>query len=1109
MPDLATITGLSPDALTHLQDIPAQVEQLASTAENLLSGLRDGTSTANPVGALFSGLTSLASDAAAVPGLGDVVAQIEDVLGALPSSALAEVETIGRAIEDVLALLGPLRDVLASGGLESAVAQAAAKAVDSIGQLSSADTDVASVLGEVTEFIRLFEAMVGWADAPPSSEAVVDLLTRALVGTSADLLTAPAAALDRAIAPLQALVPDGPDRTLWRGLPGDLKVAFDDLAAGVAGGVSWPDTEAAVGRIRGQLEAGAAARDRLAMASVSAVVSVDLSGLAGVASALRAVPPVTPVQLTPILDGLRGQLTAIVAELEGLSPTPDQVRTLARELVGRFVDFIDASPIGQLRAMLVNAQERFLREIEGLPFGDVAHEAQAALLHLASTLDVIDPEAVRRPVREFFDQLDQRIAQLSGDAVKQALQQLWSQVEDVVNQVSGLVQQASATITGAVDHLAGFVGDASSSLQQVNKQVETVKAAIEGFDLQPATDAVVDAFHALRDKVADLHVEELPAPARVPLQAAAEAVRQIDVTAEVSGPLDQALGRLDPTAAIRTVAGSLEQFVAGLRSLDPAALAGQLDAPVDAMLSALSQFGPDQFKGLIEQALQPVADAIRSIDAAELLRPVLRLAAELTAKVDSLLDPDVIFGPLEDLFKPVTDAIDAIAPARLIDLLTPHAGPAGQGAAAVAGPPAAFTGAGALLRDALPAGPEAADELFGFRPGDLLVPLIDIHRKLMATFGGLADTVLDQAGTLLHDVLYGRLQSLHPVSVEARIGAGLGAVLDDFDAAAVSARLAEAADAYVSAARAIAAAATSRPAQDQAVADRVVAAMTALDPLALVPDVAQADTVRDAVRWASDRVDVAELRLSFTAVGPDLLELLPDLFRTASLDAAAIRQALAALDPSPVRQQVNDLFDQAGQRVVGLSEALLAGVDEMGKAVEDFLVPVTPAHLAGLASQLHAAVKEQLLALGPAAQKEAVRPVFDTVKRQLSVIDPSFLVPELNGLRDQLAASVAGLADGFVPDRGPFDELQVRVAALKPSQILAPLVDRLKPVSDFIDQLDPAAILQPIIDAFAQIRAGLPDKLRQVEDAVDEVLAALEGGGGGGSESGGTGVSLG
>jgi len=195
--------------------------------------------------------------------------------------------------------------------------------------------------------------------------------------------------------------------------------------------------------------------------------------------------------------------------------------------------------------------------------------------------------------------------------------------------------------------------------------------------------------------------------------------------------------------------------------------------------------------------------------------------------------------------------------------------------------------------------------------------------------------------------------------------------------------------------------------------------------------------------------------------------------------------------------------------VVGLSEALLAGVDEMGKAVEDFLLPVTPAHLVGLASQLHAAVKEQLLVLGPAAQKEAVRPVFDTVKRQLSVIDPSFLVPELNGLRDQLAVSVAGLADAFVPDRGPFDELQVRVAALKPSQILAPLVDRLKAVSDFIDQLDPAEILQPIIDAFARIRAGLPDMLRQIEDAVDEVLSALEGGGGGGSESGGVGASLG
>jgi hypothetical protein len=170
--------------------------------------------------------------------------------------------------------------------------------------------------------------------------------------------------------------------------------------------------------------------------------------------------------------------------------------------------------------------------------------------------------------------------------------------------------------------------------------------------------------------------------------------------------------------------------------------------------------------------------------------------------------------------------------------------------------------------------------------------------------------------------------------------------------------------------------------------------------------------------------------------------------------------------------------------------------------VEEFLLPVSPGHVIQLGRRLHAALKEQILAVHPNTFKDEVQLIFDAVKAKLRAFDPAFLADELNGLRDSLIAALRALVDQLLPDMAPFVELQERLAQLKPSQILRPAVEALKPVTDAIALLDVNTLAQPLIDAVDRVRRDIPEVVSRVEGGLDDVLAAIpEGGASGASAS--------
>ena len=110
------------------------------------------------------------------------------------------------------------------------------------------------------------------------------------------------------------------------------------------------------------------------------------------------------------------------------------------------------------------------------------------------------------------------------------------------------------------------------------------------------------------------------------------------------------------------------------------------------------------------------------------------------------------------------------------------------------------------------------------------------------------------------------------------------------------------------------------------------------------------------------------------------------------LDGAGLLGALRALDPAPIRDEVNTLFDEAGQFLAGLGDVVVAAFEEIATAAEDLLLPLNPSALLGLVDAASTqGVLAQVEALAPATLAEHVRLVFAAVRRQLEALDPAQL----------------------------------------------------------------------------------------------------------------------
>jgi hypothetical protein len=1084
--------------LQNLEEIPRRIETLVETARTALEAVRSGQDGGNPLGALLTALGGVGEVSEQLPSFDAVLQPISEVTGRLPDRALADIAATRASVESALGFFGEGKDLILSGRLDQVLEQGVGRVLDAATSRLRPGDEVNAMFGELAEFFRLFGSLLEWRSRPPSAEQLADFLARVLIGAPRDVLQRPVQLVDAALRPLEQLLPPGADLTLWRTAHTERTAFWAGIEASFATGVAvdWARIEGELRTEARRMLEARAARDRLLSQTITALAGVRLdASLSSVGPAAAAVPKLPDFRLSALLQGLRAQIESIATDLESWSPTPEEARALVRRLTDGLREFLEKSPLGQLRNLLLDFQHRLLVAIESLPFTGFAREAERFLRDIAVAIDSLDAESLTRPIQDFFTDVENRIQTGGPDAVRNAVEGLWENVDNAFAEINGELATLRQTLEELVGNLTGLLEQLQPAIEKISESVGRIKLLLDEFDILEAADLVVEELHKLRDQVAELDYSKLPSAALSVLHEGAQLLRGIDVAGAVNPPLSEELAKVDPAPLLRqastTIGGALNQ----LQQFDPQSIVQLLDRPVDELLTVLRDFGPDRLRALIQEALRPVEDAVRGLDATQLLAPVTRLFAELTVRIDSILNPDVIFAPLEEVFRPVETLIDAIEPGRLLSLVAPHSEHIGETVGSAAGPPSVMTSAGSTLKQSIGLAPEADEPLFGFRPGDLLIPLIDIYRKFREVFDPIDATVVEPAVRLLREAFQLSLQALQPQTISLRAEAALSVIVADFDPAAVSDRLALAVDGYhAAAARLASAARTDLSAGDAAIVARIRLILPDLNPLLLVPAPTQVEGVLTASASVRATIDLSAIRAAIPGLNA-MQRFLPAFLSVAEGGVNGLRQFIDDLDPSRLRIQINETFDRIGRRIVALQEPLMAGIDELMAAVEDFLLPISPGHIVELARRLHAALKEQILALSPARLKDDVKPIFDAVKAKLNVFDPQFIADQLNGLRDALLQTLREMVDGLLPDMSGFVTLQERVAALKPSQLLQPAVEALQPVSDLIAQLDVSQVFEPLIDAIDRVRNDLPEVVSRIEGALDEVLDAIPEGG--------------
>ena len=1100
MPELVVrVTNLSPEDLSKLQALPAQVEALVKTAKAGVDAVRSGASGGNPLSALFSTLVDVGGKAQSLPGAGDLMADVQKLVDALPSGTLADLPKITQAIEELLTLFGPLRDAILKGNWESVIGQVVDKAGEAVSSLGQETSEIAALYQPLRDVFGLLGELLSFRSHLPKPEDVARVLAKALVGVDGDFLDKPNQALNAALEPLSAIVPDLPEVETWESASTDLLSFWATLDARFAAGVAidWRGLATTLESAHATLLSLQVARDKVLAALVVNLGTVKLPGLDLVATQVRAVEPIEPATLAPMLNDVRSQLKGVLAGLTAWTPTEAEARATVDDLVARMLGFLGDSPLGQIRTSLINFQQTLLQKIESLPLRSVARQAEQALMNVAAEIEGIHPERLRKPIHDFFVDLGEKMATVQPTAVKGALADLWAGVETALGQVKTLIDQLSTAMAGAVAHVGDFMAGAEPTLKEISDAVGQIKAQLESFDLSQPTDAVVAELAKLRDKVASLDLSSLPGTAVSALKVGAEALRSIDLTAAVKQPVDDALAKIDPTPLLNQAAGALAGATQAIRDINPANVVTKLDQPVDEIISAIGSFGPGELRKLLEKALEPLKQALRSLDLGVLLAPVTHLYDQLFAKVDAVLSPDLIFAPIEKAMKPIDDLLEALSPIHLLDMLAGHSGELGKKMVGAARSPSVVSDGGAVLKEAFKSVADETDPLFGFRPGDMLMPLVDLHHTVMSCVESLPDEILGPAARQLYDATFGRLQALIPSSIEGRMTASCSGVLELADPAQLATALTVPAAQYrVLADRlADAAAATVAP-EDQPYVDRVIELLPDLDPLALLPSSDQSEAVAGALLDVRGALDLTELKASFGQLEQAMENVLPPFLARINQGPGALKDALRSLDPAPLRQDLNDTFDEIGKRLVALQPVLLGALEQIATAIEAYVLPLMPGQIVVLAQQLYEATKQELYACGPLGLRDGVKAIFDAIKEDFKVLDPSFLVKEIEGLRDQLIAQVDKMVDDLLPPADTFDGVATRLAAMKPSRLLAPLIEDLKPLTDLLAKLDPSTLMQPLIDAIARVKDEVPASLDRLEVAIDDVLAAFPDGGG-------------
>jgi hypothetical protein len=1001
----------------------------------------------------------------------------------LIADVAAELEKLVKLFEGMIAQFGGDGSIVdrlleGAGGLEKLLGDVSGRLVESL----------PLKLPDSVETLFATLRTLGAGGAPDSRQAA-ELLARFLMGLDLRALGAPAHALEDFFGRIRVAGGDlGGLHLEMQNLTLQVRSASALLLAPqidvAAAGAALTGVRTGVELLLNNSLAGAVAKVNQDLAAINPDAFV--TALRGALGAFPAAAPgvkfdleqdlVTPLRaLAAAVDRLTPEaLTAMFQEMkEGMVAAADHagIQDMLTAVDGIFDIIIDQMrrvPLRQLRDELINALIALEAKIRGLPALQTPHLFGEQIQTVRTAIAKVDTASIQQKVNEFAAKID--------DAAKKF------PIHEIKDEVSGLID----TVKQALDQF-------KPALDALGKQLDDLGKEIEGIDFSAAGQASIGLIKDIRANVEKaVGSGDLPEPAKLAIGTAAGALKGINVTVEVGKPFDDALAQIDPKIVLAPIDPALAKVREVLGKVSPQALIDQLDKPFQDVLAALEKLKPAALLAGLSAEFAQFTDLVGKLDPRALVAP---LEAEFQKAIDALrsaLDPAPLFAPLREAYAKLQQLID------LVDLEKVF----GRIFTGVAGLPATVADAlhGAAAQHVPGTVPAAAGDRRDLKFGDILRPLIALIAQVKRAIIRMAEHLIGEALALLET----------PLGVLRRLAEGGHSLLADV-AQEIDKRL-QAVDIFAASGPAVElrAALTELQLISAGLSGNAQASLGPLTAsVSLDAHVGAIAAPWDMLQATGGKIReslaVPALVVQLQRLDDTLLRIIPAPLRDGSLPAAAadkINALFDALDLTPVAAELDALGDKIQTKLLTLANDVANNIIDLWNSVLDLVSPLLPVGLIKRVQDGMQRIRAELTVLDPAPIQAEVAHLLDVVLGVLNNFSPTKLVADLGGIIDDIRAQLATLDPAkLLGQLDPIAQVIDNLRTLKPSVVLAPLLDSTKELTAALEALTKVPFGDALIQATAKLKAALQAVVEAVEQELKALLDYLEGLSGGGGVS--------
>jgi hypothetical protein len=216
--------------------------------------------------------------------------------------------------------------------------------------------------------------------------------------------------------------------------------------------------------------------------------------------------------------------------------------------------------------------------------------------------------------------------------------------------------------------------------------------------------------------------------------------------------------------------------------------------------------------------------------------------------------------------------------------------------------------------------------------------------------------------------------------------------------------------------------------------------------------------------------------------------------------AAFIDALIDPFDPTPLADELDAIGDQIMAKLATFVDELSEGLARIWNEVVAGMQPLLPASVAARLQAIVDAVVAEFATLDPIALEDEARDVVEATVGLLDLYSPARLAAELGATFDAAIATVEGLdPTTLLGNLDPFATVKAELAALRPSDVLEPLVARTASLTAALEVV--ASIdLQVAAELVTRLEASFRVVLEAVEREWTTLLDELEGRAGGSVE---------